>query len=125
MATPKSGNWHGLLVCADRAIKVRLSLNFSKDGTLSGEYSFRDKKYSGENRAGSVEGAFADNIVVIHLTGQDYSASFHGEVHAAPPNKQEVMFGLVHVHRRKTEAGALVMYSQLAQAETLSGWNGS
>ena len=128
MATPQSGKWRGLMVCADRTIKVTLTLNFVKDGTLNGDYSFRDKKYSEEARAGGVEGTHADNLVVITLAGAEgyYNGSFQGEIHPALPNKHQVMSGFVHVHRRrKVEAGVLVVFSELATGQSLSGWNGT
>src|SRR5260370_9902516 len=99
MATPKSGNWNGLFVCADRTIKVKLSLNFSRDGTVSGDFSFRDKKYSEDARVGEVHGTFADNTLALQLGGQDAYASFHRQVHPARPNRQDMLFALVPVYR--------------------------
>src|SRR5260370_215508 len=100
MAIPRKGEWNGLLVCADRTIKVTLTLQVFRDGSLHGEYTFSDKKYSKEYSSGEVEGRYADNLVMLQLAGdQEWSASFHGHVHPAPPNKQQVLIGLVHVYK--------------------------
>ena len=128
MATPHKGRWKGLLLCADRTIKVTLNLHVSRDGTLHGEYSFSDKKYSARDSSGNFEGRYADNLVMIQLAGdQEWSASFHGHVHPAPPNKQQVLIGLVRAYQSNPgdDSGGLVLFSELESAAALSGWDGS
>jgi hypothetical protein len=127
MAIPRKGQWKGLLVCADRTIKVTMTLQVSTDGTLHGEYSFSDKKYSAQYSSGEMEGRYADNLVMVQLAGaQQWSASFHGHVHPAPPNKQQVLIGLVQVYtsKRGSDSGGLVLFSGLEDDGQLGGWDG-
>ena len=129
MATPRKGDWKGLLVCSDRTIQVSLTLHVSRNGTLHGEYSFSDKKYSPEDSTGELEGHYADNLVTMQLTGeQEHIASFHGHVHPATPNKQQVLIGLVQVNGSNpgSDTGALVAFSDSQSGdESLGGWDGS
>jgi hypothetical protein len=128
MPAPRSGKWDGLFVCADRTIKVSITLDVSDDGTLSGEYSFSDEKYTGGiDSEGDIEGSYADDLVTLELAnGDDYSASFHGQVHPAPPNNQQVLSGYVEAFRKSgSEAGALVLFSGLTTGQSIGGWNGS
>ena len=127
MATLRKGDWEGLLVCFERTVKVKLNLDIQSDGTLTGKYSFKDKKYSAEYRSGNLKGRYADNLVMMELTGHDdWIVSFHGGVHPAPPHKQEMLLGLVMSHEGNPgdDSGGLVLFSKMAPPDSLSGWDG-
>jgi hypothetical protein len=127
MPAPNSGSWAGLLVCAERTIKVSITLNVAKNGTLTGEYSITDEKYAEADSSGKLTGTYADDLVTFQLDqGEGYKASFHGQVHPAPPNNQQVLSGYVLAFRGSiTEAGVLVLFSQLPTDQSLGGWDGS
>ena len=126
MAAPKSGRWRGLFVCADRTIRVSISLHVSRDGALQGEYSFRDGKYARAESAGELEGHYADNLVTLRLAGSgEYSANFQGQLHPALPNRQQVLSGYTQVFLgSRTDAGVLVLFSELQTEARVGGWDG-
>lgn len=125
MSTPRSGRWNGLLVCADRAIKVSASILASKNGTLHGEYSFRDKKYSSQDSSGEISGTFASSLVHIELANnQEYRATLDGHVMPALPGKRQMLYGYVQSVGRKAETAVLVLFYEEEGADQLSGWDG-
>ena len=125
MAKPKSGKWKGLLVCVDRAIKVDVTLDVGPNGSLTGTYTFRDRKYAKEDSSGNLEGTYADDLVALELAGE-YSASFHGKVHPAFPTKKQILSGFVQVFsRRRTESAVLVLFTDEVTGDEMTGWDGS